>query len=223
MIDIPAIFKNRTLDTDKLTANGFQMAESGYEKDFLVMKEQYRVRVFIAPDGAADFRVYDCEQDEEYIPAHVFHSMGALVGEVHRECERILSDIAEKCYDPECFRWDQSKRILRFIKETFDAKPEFLWKSLPEIAALRVPGKKPWFAVIGRIPKEKIGKEEDGFAEVINLKDEPKAVASRIGEKNAYPAYHMNKRHWYTLLLDESLEDEEIESLVMTSFDIVNP
>ena len=32
----------------------------------------------------------------------------------------------------------------------------------------------------------------------------------------------MNKQHWYTVLLDESLEDEEIITLVKTSFEIVN-
>lgn len=117
---------------------------------------------------------------------------------------------------------DQAKRILRFIKVTYNAEPEFLWSSLPECAALRVPGKKPWFAVVGRIPKEKIGIEEGGLAEVINLKDEPKAVTARINEKKAYPAYHMNKQHWYTVLLDDSLDDEEIIKLVRTSFEIVN-
>ena len=112
--------------------------------------------------------------------------------------------------------------ILRFIKETYHAEPVFLWSSLQECAALRVPGKKPWFAVVDRIPKDKIGIEEGGLAEVINLKDEPKAVTARINEKKACPAYHMNKQHWYTVLLDESLADDEIINLVKTSFGIVN-
>ncbi len=222
MIDIPFIFKNKTPDADKLTAYGFQPTQTGFEKSFPIMQDRYSVTISITADGTADFRVFDCETDEEYMPAHVYHSTGSFVGEVHKECEAILKDIADKCCDTEYFKWDQTKRILRYMKEAYGAEPEFLWSSLPECAALRVPGKKPWFAVVGRIPKAKIGIEQGGTAEVINLKDEPKAVSARISEKTAYPAYHMNKKHWYTVLLDESLEDEEMINLIKTSFEIVN-
>ncbi len=63
------------------------------------------------------------------------------------------------------------RKCSRARGETYHAEPEFLWRSLPECAALRVPGKKPWFAVAGRIPKEKIGIEEGGLTddEIINL------------------------------------------------------
>ena len=86
---------------------------------------------------------------------------------------------------------------------------------------MRVPGQKPWFAVVGCIPKEKIGIQEGGMAEVLNLKDDPKAVKARLDEKKAYPAYHMNKQHWYTIVLDERLEDEEILRLVGISLETV--
>ena len=222
MIDIPSIFKSKTPDAEKLAACGFRPSQTGFEKSFPILQDRYSVTISIRADGTVDFRVYECETGEEYMPAHVYQSTGPFVGEVHKACEAILRDIADKCCSTEYFRWDQAKRILRYIKETYDAEPEFLWSSLPECAALRVPGKKPWFAVVGRIPKAKIGIEQGGTAEVINLKDEPKAVSARIGEKKAYPAYHMNKQHWYTVLLDESLTDTEIISLIQTSFALVN-
>ena len=94
--------------------------------------------------------------------------------------------------------------------------------SLPECAALRVPSKKPWFAVIGRVPKAKFGMDEGGVVEVINLKDEPKIVSDRVDGKNAFPAYHMNKQHWYTLFLDGRLSDDEIVGLIEKSYALVN-
>ena len=222
MIDISAIFKNKTLDADKLTEYGFTSSQSGFEKSFPIMQEQYKVIISITADGTADFRVFDCEMGEEYIPAHVYNSTGSFVGEIHKECKAILTDIAGKCYYTEYFKWDQSKRILRFIKERYNAEPEFLWSSLPECAALRVPGKKPWFAVVGRVPKDKFGLDEGGVVEVINLKDEPKLVSDRVDGKNAFPAYHMNKQHWYTLFLDERLSDNEIVNLIEKSYALVN-
>ena len=155
MIDIQSIFKNKTLDTEKLIEYGFTLTDNCFSKDFPIMNGQYSSRIEIDADGRADFKVYESENGEEYMPAHVYNSTGAFVGEVHKACEAILTDIASKCYYTEYFKWDQSKRILRFIKDSYNAEPEFLWSSLPECAALRVPGKKPWFAVIGRVPKAK--------------------------------------------------------------------
>ena len=92
--------------------------------------------------------------------------------------------------------------------------------SLPECAALRVPSKKPWFAVIGRVPKAKFGMDEGGVVEVINLKDEPKIVSDRVDGKNAFPAYHMNKENWITVLLDGTVDEKQIMSLLDMSYEL---
>ena len=222
MIDIPAILKNRTLDADELLQYGFSLSGERYAKDFPIMENQYIAKITVSPDGGADFRVYEAGTNEEYMPAHVYNSTGAFVGDIHKACEKILKDISEKCYSTEYFKWGQSKRMLQFIKDTYNAEPEFLWSSLPECAALRVPGKKPWFAVIGRVPRDKFGLDKGGVVEVINLKDEPETVAARVDRENAFPAYHMNKQHWYTLFLDDRLSDDEIISLIKKSYTLVN-
>ena len=222
MIDIPAIFKSRTLDADKLREYGFSYSGDQYTMDFPIMENQYTAKITISSDGSADFRVYETDSDEEYMPAHIYNATGAFVGGIHKACEEILKNISEKCYYTEYFKWNQSKRILLFIKDRYNAEPEFLWKNLPECAALRVPGKKPWFAVIGRVPKEKLGQDEGGIAEVINLKDEPAIVSARVDGRLAFPAYHMNKQHWYTLFLDDRISDDEIIKLIEKSYVLVN-
>ena len=222
MIDIQSIFKNKTIDTEKLINYGFSLMENCFSKDFPIINGQYSARITITSEGKADFKVYESDTGEEYMPAHIYNSTGAFVGDVHKACETILQDIAQKCFFTEYFKWEQSRRILHFIKNSYNAEPEFLWSSLPECAALRVPGKKPWFAVIGRVPKAKFGMDEGGVAEVINLKDEPKKVSERVDGKNAFPAYHMNKQHWYTLFLDERLSDDEIVDLIEKSYVLVN-
>ncbi len=35
------------------------------------------------------------------------------------------------------------------------------------------------------------------------------------------PGYHMNKKHWISVAMDESLDDEFIESLIMDSYELV--
>ena len=83
MIDVPSIFRNKTPDTDKLTAYGFRPAQAGYEKRFPIMRDQYTMLVRLTPEGDADFSVFDCETNEEYLPAHVHSATGSFVGELH--------------------------------------------------------------------------------------------------------------------------------------------
>jgi len=56
----------------------------------------------------------------------------------------------------------------------------------------------------------------------MNLKCDPfKAQALRACYPAITPGYHMNKRHWNTLLLDGSLPDDLVLALVDDSYDLV--
>ena len=57
--------------------------------------------------------------------------------------------------------------------------------------------------------------------EIMNLKDAPDEVAAHVETGKVYKAYHMNKKHWYTIILDESLTDGEIIEFIRRSFEIV--
>ena len=39
-----------------------------------------------------------------------------------------------------------------------------------------------------------------------------------VNHPSIYPAFHMNKKHWISILLDETLSDEDIMSLVDQSY-----
>lgn len=34
------------------------------------------------------------------------------------------------------------------------------------------------------------------------------------------PAYHMNKRHWVSIILDDTVSDEQIERMIADSYDL---
>ena len=221
MLDIASIFKHKIPAPAKVTAYGFLTTEDGFRRDFPILRGTYRAVVTISAAGEVDLKVYDAESGREYLPARVHYATGAFVGEIHQDCAALLADIAEKCFDTAIFQGTQTKRILSYIGETFHAEPEFLWERFPEYAALRVPGKKPWFALVGKVPKEKLGLDEGGDAEVINLKDEPDRVKERLAAATALPAYHMNKKHWYTLILDDRCADETVRTWIDKSYALV--
>lgn len=56
----------------------------------------------------------------------------------------------------------------------------------------------------------------------MNLKCDP-ARALELSERYAsvIPGYHMNKKHWNTLTLDDELSPSEVEELVTHSYELV--
>lgn len=63
--------------------------------------------------------------------------------------------------------------------------------------------------------------EKDGIAHT-NLKCDPdEAFALRDLFKSVIPGYHMNKKHWNTVILDGSIPVDEIERMIDNSFALV--
>jgi predicted DNA-binding protein (MmcQ/YjbR family) len=56
----------------------------------------------------------------------------------------------------------------------------------------------------------------------VSLKCEP-ALAEALRETHAavIPGYHLNKRHWNTVMIDGSLADDTIREMIEDSYDLV--
>jgi predicted DNA-binding protein (MmcQ/YjbR family) len=70
------------------------------------------------------------------------------------------------------------------------------------------------------IPKSKLGLETEEIISVVNLKSDPLLIGSLHKENGIFPAYHMNKSHWITILLDGSVEEEKLKLLLNMSYDM---
>lgn len=80
----------------------------------------------------------------------------------------------------------------------------------PEVPVYKVAGK--MFAS---------AREADGPPR-INLKCDPdRALMLRDVFDAVIPGYHMNKRHWNTVILDGSIDDDDVEHFIDHSYDLV--
>jgi predicted DNA-binding protein (MmcQ/YjbR family) len=62
----------------------------------------------------------------------------------------------------------------------------------------------------------------DEFPARLNLKCDPeRAIALRDEYESIIPGYHMNKRHWNTLVLDGSLPSSLVRELIDHSYELV--
>jgi predicted DNA-binding protein (MmcQ/YjbR family) len=56
----------------------------------------------------------------------------------------------------------------------------------------------------------------------VNLKCDPEyALELRANHVEIQPGYHMSKKHWNTVIINEGLADERIYSLIDYSYDLV--
>lgn len=60
------------------------------------------------------------------------------------------------------------------------------------------------------------------FPPRMNLKCDPaRAISLREDHESVTPGYHMNKRHWNTVLLDRSLPSSLVHELITHSYGLV--
>ena len=54
--------------------------------------------------------------------------------------------------------------------------------------------------------------------EAVNLKHDQ--VVDLLSEKGIYPAFHMNKRYWISVALDDTLSDSAVLELIEKSWNL---
>lgn len=118
------------------------------------------------------------------------------------------------------FQHSQAKQIIKHIKQNYDSEPEFLWLKFPRYAVFRHSENKKWYAVLIAINARKLGLKNDEVVNVINIKAEPKSIINLVYNKRYFKAYHMNKKHWLSILLDENAEFKAVCELIAISYEM---
>lgn len=221
MIDTEALFRYKTPNFKKLEKHGFSVANGAFVKDFGIMSGQFVMTVSVFENGDVSYKVTDTEYKDEYDLVNAQGAVGAFVSLVRESCKNILCEIADRCFDTEMMKSGQTKRLISHIYDAIGVAPEFPWDSYPEAAVFRREDNKKWFALIMKIKRSAIGLVGEDSIEIVNLKADAAEVEMLLKKEGIHPAYHMNKKYWFTIRLDGSLSDEEIFSLVEASFEAV--
>ncbi len=112
------------------------------------------------------------------------------------------------------------EEVIAYVEERYAILPDYPWARTPRYAILRHAHNRKWFAAIVDITEDKLGLEGTKVVDALNLKCDPLLVGSLRSEAGIYPAYHMNKEHWITLLLDASIPTEKVCSLIDMSYEL---
>ena len=78
-----------------------------------------------------------------------------------------------------------------------------------------------WFGIIMHISGNKVGLSPDIKVDVMNVKCKPEdTFTAREISSGILPAYHMNKKHWISILLNGTVEMELTEALLENSYEL---
>lgn len=77
-----------------------------------------------------------------------------------------------------------------------------------------------WYGVVIEVTEKRLGLNGDKIVDVLNVKCDPILIGPLRQQKGYYPAYHMNKESWISILLDDSVPLEEIKGLIDLSYNL---
>ena len=109
--------------------------------------------------------------------------------------------------------------VFEYIKKKYKVLPEYPWRKYDSNAVFRHSDNKKWFALVMDVQKNKLGLSGTDYINVVNLKIDDMFFRDMIiREDGIMPAYHMNKMHWITVLLDDTVPDDRVFELIDMSF-----
>jgi predicted DNA-binding protein (MmcQ/YjbR family) len=97
--------------------------------------------------------------------------------------------------------------FLAYCLETYGTEADYPFEEDFETAVLRHAVNRKWYALVMRVSRKKLGLESTDAADVVNLKMPLEMAGSFDRTDGVYPAYHMNKLHWITVILNDAPDD----------------
>ncbi len=210
------IFKNKKVNLKKLADFGF--VDNVYKTE--IMNGEFILSVKINDKGEVLTELVEEDSGEFYTLHLVEYVQGSFVGQVKEEYEKVLSDIAEKCFDNDIFKFEYSKLVIKYAKEKYGDNVEYLWEKFPDNAVCRRKDNKKWYFAILTVGKDKLGFESKEKVEVIDLRAPTEEIEKLVDNKKYFAGYHMNKKHWLTIILDGSVLIDEIYERIDKSYNL---
>ena len=99
------------------------------------------------------------------------------------------------------------QEYLSHCLDTFGTPPDYPFDEDFETAVLRHTDTRKWYAIVMKVSRRKFGMNSDEVIDVVNLKLPMEMFGSFGAADGVYPAYHMNKLHWISVLLPDAPAD----------------
>ena len=212
----------KIIDVEKYNFSKEQLNGFGFkdEAEKLIYRKEILDSSFLIEISFVDSQllveVYDLEFDEVYSLYSVDSAVGETVQNIREHVENLLRSILGLA--------DQSGKISSEVIDycnKYGGNHVNPFKKHPDILAF-VNEKNKWYALFLEVEYNKLNKNTDITTKVkiLNLKYPTDKILDIIDNKNIFPAYHMNKKHWISIVLDKNIKLETIKELIDISYSL---
>ena len=162
--------------------------------------------------------VYDIEFDEIYSLFSVDSAVGETVQNIREHVENLLSSILGLADESGKI----SSEVIDYCNNKYGGNYVNPFKKHPDILAF-VNEKNKWYALLSDVEYNKLNKNTDITTKVkiLNVKYPTDRILEIIDNKKFFLAYHMNKKHWISIVLDKNIKLETIKELIDISYSLV--
>ena len=203
------IFLRKKAVPERLESYGFKKIRSSYRYSTNILDNAFTLEITIGKGIVPDTKLTEIATGEEYV-LYKTDAAGTFVGEVRTAITNILQDIADCCYETAVFKAEQSAALIAYVREKYGDELEFLWDKFPDNAVWRRKDNKKWYGALLSVSRRKLGIPSDEMVEIIDLRAAPEEIENIIDNTRFSPGWHMNKKHWYTIILDGTVSADEI-------------
>ncbi len=214
---VERVFKDRKLVVENLVPFGFVPRENGFSYRAALLGGMVSVEFEIGVDGAVRVEVREAGE-KEVLRLSQRSSSSFLSRQLRKEYEEELWHVAERCFEPDVFRHELTRRLIAHVRTLYGDELEHLWRRSPENAIVRRRDNEKWYAAFLVIPRLKLTGDSKERTEVLNLRVEPGTLEGCVDQVRRLPGYHMNLKHWVCLCLDGSVPFEELAERLDTSY-----
>lgn len=213
---IDIIFDKYSVKEENLLKYGFIKIDDQYVYETKLENQDFWLRLTVAKP-VFDIKVFE-NDGEEYLPFYIKKVTGSYVAKLKEEVSLIIKDVLAHCFESNNIK----DKLLAYVEEKYQTKPEYPWKKDPSSATLKNPVSNKWYGLIMTIPYKYLKIEKDGEIAVLNIKNKPDKITALIDHLHYFPAYHMNKKYWLSVLLDSSVNLNEVKELIDESYYLVD-
>ena len=220
MRNLELYLKNKEIDYKKLIKYGFIKEDNKYIYRTNLYNDEFEIIVEIS-DKTKKSKLIDLSTNDEYILVDIEDAEGDFVGHLRCEYEKFINDIICECTNSSVFKYNQTKEIIKYIKEKYGDELEFLWEKYNS-AIWRNKFNNKWYGVLLTIIKNKLNlnSDIDEIVEAINLRYQKGETHNIIDNEKIFLGYHMNKESWITIVLDGKLDTKIIKELIDNSYNL---
>ncbi len=210
-------FKDKKPSHKKLIDYGFVENDGVYHLEKTIFDGDMSVTVEINGENILT-TVTDLLMEEEYVLHKIPDAKGEFVGRVRGALDELLCDISEKCCESSVFVQFTTLDVISHVFECYGDRLEFLWETSPDCAIFRRKDTGKWYGVIMKVPLTKFGIDDDTPSEIMNLHVSTDEIDRIVDGKHIFYGFHMNKRHWISVLLDGVTDFDHLKRLISDSY-----